>query len=158
MIVMSTVLDTQDKVISLYGGKIWTKIEGRFLIGANSTYKVGNTGGSSTHTITTNEIPSHLHSIPLSGTAKSAGTHQHNLSSNWPITWDTPSSSQSGAWATPYGVTNTYIHGGTCYTTNEGAHTHSVSTTANDTGKTGSGTAMSILNPYKAVYIWERTA
>ena len=40
MIVMSETLDTQAKVIALYGGTTWTKIEGRFLIGANYTYKV----------------------------------------------------------------------------------------------------------------------
>ena len=158
MIVMSTVLDTQDKVISLYGGKTWTKIEGRFLIGADaSTYKVGNTGGSSTHTITTNEIPSHSHSIPaLSGTANSNGAHTHSINETFPLHWESSISNKS-PWATPWNQSGN-IANGSAGTTSSGSHTHTVTTTASNTGKTGSGTAMSILNPYKAVYIWERTA
>ena len=159
MIVMSTSLDTQAKVIAAYGGTTWTKIEGKFLIGADSTYKVGSTGGSTTHKITESELPSHNHSIPkLSGSAASAGKHQHNLSSNWPLVWNTPSSSVYGPWASPFGASNTYVQSGTCYTTQEGAHTHNVTTNASTTGSKGSGSSMSILNPYKAVYIWEKIA
>ena len=42
--------------------------------------------------------------------------------------------------------------------TNEvAAHTHTVSTTASNTGYTGSGTAFSTLDPYLTVYMWKRT-
>ena len=42
--------------------------------------------------------------------------------------------------------------------TNEVAdHTHTVSTTASNTGYTGSGTAFSTLDPYLTVYMWKRT-
>jgi hypothetical protein len=37
----------------------------RFIIGAGSTYSVGTTGGSSTVTLTTNELPSHTHNITV---------------------------------------------------------------------------------------------
>lgn len=59
-------------------------------------------------------------------------------------------------------------------TSTNGAHTHSVTTNASTTGgqsanhvhtvpahntnANGSGSAMSIMPPYKAVYIWERIA
>ena len=43
-----------------YGGT-WEKIEGRFILGASSTYSVGSTGGEATHKLTIDELPSHIH-------------------------------------------------------------------------------------------------
>lgn len=37
--------------------------DGRVLIGANSSYPVGTTGGETSHTLTVNEMPSHKHNI-----------------------------------------------------------------------------------------------
>lgn len=37
---------------TLFGFGSWAKIEGRFLLGANSTYSLGSTGGSATVTLT----------------------------------------------------------------------------------------------------------
>lgn len=46
----------------LFGG-VWVALnEGRVLIGANSTYTAGSTGGEFTHTLTINEMPAHSHS------------------------------------------------------------------------------------------------
>ena len=47
---------------TLFGGT-WVQLEDRFLIGASSTYTAGGTGGASTHTLTTNEMPSHSHGM-----------------------------------------------------------------------------------------------
>lgn len=38
-------------------------LRNRFIVGAGSTYAVGNTGGEATVTLTINQIPSHSHSI-----------------------------------------------------------------------------------------------
>lgn len=64
MIIHSTTLDTMEKVIAIYGGKTWKKIEGMFLLGASSDYVVNSTGGEKNHTLTTDEMPSHHHGIP----------------------------------------------------------------------------------------------
>lgn len=61
-IIQSTTLDTEAKVIAIYGGTKWTKIEGRFLLGASSSYKINTSGGEATHKLTVNEMPSHTHS------------------------------------------------------------------------------------------------
>ena len=61
MIVQSTTLDTEAKVIAIYGGTSWSKIEGRFLLGASSSYAINSTGGEATHTLTISEMPSHNH-------------------------------------------------------------------------------------------------
>ena len=39
-----------------------------------------------------------------------------------------------------------------------GSHYHSIDGYSSTTGNTGDGTSFSIINPYKAVYIWTRTA
>ena len=45
-------------------GGTWVKTaDGRCLIGANSTYPLGSTGGEAEHTLSLNEIPSHDHNL-----------------------------------------------------------------------------------------------
>lgn len=59
---------------TLFGGT-WKAIQGKFLLGANSsTYKAGSTGGEAAHTLTENEMPNHKHSIwfPNDGGEQSA--------------------------------------------------------------------------------------
>ena len=62
----------------------------RFIVGAGSTYKVKDTGGEASHTLTTNEMPSHNHGFTgtahnhtgslSNATATSAGSHTHTAS------------------------------------------------------------------------------
>ena len=47
---------------SLFGGTWAALDDGRVLIGAGAAYPAGSTGGEATHTLTTNEMPSHTHS------------------------------------------------------------------------------------------------
>lgn len=42
-------------------GGTWEQIKDRFLLASGDTYTSGNTGGEATHTLNTNEIPSHKH-------------------------------------------------------------------------------------------------
>lgn len=45
---------------TLFGGT-WEQLEDRFLLGAGTTYTVGDTGGEAEHTLTTDEMPEHNH-------------------------------------------------------------------------------------------------
>ena len=63
MIIHSTTLDTEAKVIAQYGGTTWVKIEGKFLLGTSSSHAINTTGGAETVTLTLNQIPSHNHGI-----------------------------------------------------------------------------------------------
>lgn len=47
---------------ALFGGT-WERIDGRFLLGADSTYAAGSTGGEAAHTLTVDEMPRHNHEI-----------------------------------------------------------------------------------------------
>lgn len=47
---------------TLFGGT-WERIGGRFLLGADETYKAGSTGGEAEHTLTIDEMPRHNHEI-----------------------------------------------------------------------------------------------
>lgn len=71
----------------LFGG-VWSKIGGRFLIGADNTYVAGTKGGSSSHSITVGEMPIHTHSVSVSEagghthmtTVSTIGNHTHGVS------------------------------------------------------------------------------
>ena len=62
-VIHSTTLDTMEKVIAVYGGTTWVKIEGRFLLGQSSSYAINSTGGEAMHTLTIAEMPSHTHVV-----------------------------------------------------------------------------------------------
>lgn len=47
---------------TLFGGT-WVQLQNRFLLGAGSSYTAGATGGSATHTLTIDEMPSHSHGL-----------------------------------------------------------------------------------------------
>lgn len=75
---------------TLFGFGTWEKIEGRFILGSSSTYAVNKTGGSETVTLTTDQIPSHSHTVTINnggshshkGTAANGGSHSHTGSSD----------------------------------------------------------------------------
>lgn len=138
-------------------------------MGASSAYPVGTTGGSATHTQTVAEMPSHNHS----GSTGSAGSHSHSA---WTGGAGGHSHTVSAAVTQKHEVNKLGVGGadgsgtygytfssGTATTSWVGNHTHGVGmneagahTHTVSIGSTGSGQAMSVLNPYHALYIWVR--
>ena len=53
---------------TMFGGT-WERITNAFLWGCDSSGTIGQTGGEKTHTLTTNELPSHSHGAVYSGNA-----------------------------------------------------------------------------------------
>lgn len=114
---------------ALFGGT-WEKIEDKFLLASGDTYSNGATGGEATHTLTTNEMPSHQHK-----------NHQWNI-----IVSDT---GNTGRYKTP-----------TIDTTNKSAWNimRDDSNQNRYVESTGGGQAHNNMPPYLAVNIWKRTA
>ena len=117
---------------TLFGGT-WQRIEGRFLLGASATYGAGTMGGEASHKLTTDELPSHSHSVNSQNLQ--GGTNGDVCNSN--------SGSLNGWDYEP-------AH------TNKGGRRFTVP--AHNTNATGSGKAHNTMPPYLSVYIWKRTA
>ena len=116
-------------------------LQDRFIVGAGSSYAVGSIGGSASVTLTESQIPSHSHTI--TATSDSQGSHTHTLN-------DPGHSHVFNGGVT---ASNGYFPGGpiiasgpsttSAATTgitmgSAGAHTHTISATASNTGGSGS--------------------
>lgn len=109
----------------LFGG-IWERIKDTFLLAAGDTYEAGETGGSSTHTLTVDEMPSHNHILRAGdgGNGQVVGVY------------NTPASGYTSYYL-KYNLTNA---------------TSPVMNISN----TGGGKEHNNMPPYLAVYIWKK--
>jgi hypothetical protein len=115
---------------------------GRMLISQDVTYPAGTTGGSATTTLITANLPSHSHSATTTST-DSGHTHGSAIGSGF-ISNGGPESLAGGP-NLPFGRPSATASGNASIT----------STTT--IGNTGSGTAVTTISPYIAVYMWNRT-
>jgi len=115
---------------------------GRMLISADATYTAGSTGGSATTTLITANLPSHSHSATTTST--DAG-HTHGSAIGSGFISNGGSESLAGGPNLPFGRPSATASGNASIT----------STTT--VGSTGSGTAVTTISPYIAVYMWNRT-
>ena len=133
---------------TLFGGTWEALAAGRVLIGAGSEYTAGSTGGSASHSITISEMPSHNHG-GSTGSVGAGGSHTHsdnNFTSRGGVNLK-PGESSFPHEESDYGSgrLNTGSANGMP------AHSHTIQSQ-------GSGTAMSLMQPYLVVYMWKRTA
>lgn len=129
---------------------------GRVIAGFDANDSAFNTldglGGEKTHTITVNELPSHIHQVDPPSTATSSnGNHTHEYgipvqsggSTNMDSISDTPNADER-------------------YTNREtgaaGVHTHTVDIAPFNSGAAGGSQAMNNLQPYIVAFMWKRTA
>ena len=119
---------------TLFGGT-WEQIQGKFLLGMSSSYPAGSQGGEASHTLTTEEMPSHGHNP-----ANEAGYYGFITNSKKAFTiGDMGSQSGSGRYY-PYASAAFDISRNTL------------------TGTTGGGKSHNNMPPYLSIYIWKRTA
>ena len=179
---MTTTYSTTEEVTNAIGGE-WEKYaQGRTIIGEGigtdsnglvKTFENNATDGEYTHTLSSNEIASHTHSIPsLSGTTGSTGS---GYSLHHTCQTKTTSSSGSHSHSLYKQVDNNsgtslYVGGGNssgahthtypdCYLDSLSgvqSHSHTFSTGTSTTGSTGENTAHNNMEPYIVTYIYKR--
>ncbi len=103
--------DTEAKVIAKYGGTHWTNISGRVVVGANSTYTQGSTGGSADSVVVahTHTNEAHTHTQNAHNHTQNAHTHIQNTHTH---------------------TQNAHTH--TASSNETGAHTHKINSTTGD--------------------------
>ena len=133
----------------------------RFVIGAGSAYSPGNTGGSSSVTLSTSQLPSHNHSLSASGTTGGGGSHRHygfaNATGGQQRTGSNLSANNFAAKGTgagniyeTYNITTAGNDASAGKTSEASSHTHSFSLSGN-TGSAGSGSSIENRPPYYAL-------
>ena len=150
---------------TLFGGT-WTQIKDKFILAAGDSYAQGATGGASTVTLTTAQMPMHTHGA----STDTAGDHSHTRGSmeiTGGMAWSNLTSLQGafhqGKYQPSYGAANVHDDwkgidfaasrswsGATSY---NGYHSHPV--TVNNSGN---GESHENMPPYVTYYCWERTA
>lgn len=119
---------------TLFGGT-WEQIQGKFLLGMSSSYPAGSQGGEASHTLTTEEMPSHGHNP----------------------------ANESGYFGFITNAKNAFTVGDMGTQSGSGRY-YPYSTAAFDvsrntlTGTTGGGNSHNNMPPYLSIYIWKRTA
>lgn len=121
---------------TVWGGTWRKTADGRCLIGANDAYPLGTTGGEERHYLTKNEMPSHSHGL--------LGYIFNGANQN----------------AVKYGLTNSLqlpqnARGDNC---DFDALKHDSAVNSWSIRENGGGESHNNMQPYLAVYIWERTA
>lgn len=152
---------TNEQIVARYGGTTWQRIQDRYLVAAgSSSHTVGSTGGSSTVTLTTDNLPSHNHTYSRSSTSTGSHTLTVNEMPSHSHYYDTNATLGVGGRAANSNDNSTYYTNSsrTNSTGGGGSHYHSITRTSVSSGDTGSGTAFSIEPPYIAIYMWRRTA
>lgn len=121
---------------TLFGGT-WQQIKDTFLLACGDTYSNGATGGEATHTLTTDEMPSHTHI---------QDEHGHS--------WN----GRKAQWGTSGGNYVLIDNAGTSYSAVTSVANNGVGKTTATNQNTGGGLAHNNMPPYFAVYVWKRTA
>ena len=140
---------------NIWGGR-WSPIQGRFLIGASSTYSAGTTGGAATVTLTTAQIPAHTHgSKTLTGYTRFRryGTSGSGSDIAGIIGSSGIVSKTSETWSGTHGL----VGAGGTNVSNPIVDSLYINATHEHTS-VGSGQAHTNMPPYLAVYMWQRTA
>jgi microcystin-dependent protein len=144
---------------ALFGGS-WEQIKDRFLLSSGDTYANGSTGGEATHTLTTNEMPSHTHTQNSHNHTQNAHSHASKYNDYSYVVSETTGATNKRVTAVSSG--STYVDTASTNAFHHYNSTESVTATNNSqtatNQNTGGGQPHNNLPPYLTVYMWKRTA
>lgn len=160
---------------TLFGFGTWQRIKDKFLLAAGDNFEAGKTGGSSSITLTSENLPRHSHYFFPVGTVESKFTgtstyvvvsganHCHTAGSSHGSGFmvDTPHGTAHGPGYYGSFISETAYSGVlsmTGYCTPSGKVKSTFTGESSVSSTTGDGEAFENLPPYLAVYVWERTA
>lgn len=151
---------TTDNPTNLFGGT-WERIKDTFLLAAGDTYALGETGGASTVTLSTANMPAHTHTR---GTMNITGALTERPCSSsaelFRACYDGCAAEGGAFYTTLAGDALQWsVTVQTSGTSNHKNNLHQFDASRSWTGATssvGSGTAHDNMPPYLAVYIWKR--
>lgn len=154
----------------LFGGTWESYGEGKTIVGEGSGYEAGTTGGNSTATLATENLPSHNHTIPSLTVSSWNGNHFHHVEDQFLsqyVTslggWNHANIGDGGSLG-GYAVARASIvnqgeeHLGIpAFNTNQTTITVSgQKTEEGTTSSTGNGTSFNVQDPYIVTYMWKR--
>lgn len=151
---------------STFIGGNWTAFgSGRTLVGVDTGQTefdtVEETGGVKTHTLTTNEMPSHTHTQDSHNHTQNSHNHtQDQHRHGVPVDFNNPNIANSIAGEVSQGPATAltgYVQTQFTTATNQATTATNQATTATNQN-TGGGAAHNNLQPYITVYFWKRTA
>lgn len=119
---------------TLFGGT-WEQIQGKFLLGMSSSYPAGSQGGEASHTLTTEEMPSHGH-------------NPANQSGYFGFITNSKKAFEVGDMGVQSGSGRYYPYSTVAFDISRNSLT----------GTTGGGKSHNNMPPYLSIYIWKRTA
>lgn len=119
---------------TLFGGT-WEQIQGKFLLGMSSSYPAGSQGGEASHTLTTEEMPSHGH-------------NPANQSGYYGFITNSKKAFEVGDMGVQSGSGRYYPYSTVAFDISRNSLT----------GTTGGGNSHNNMPPYLSIYIWKRIA
>ena len=132
-------------------GGAWEQLYDRMLIGAGNNYTVSTTGGTTTVTLTTNQIPAHTHT---------RGTM--NITGSWRMVGDSNNAgvdalaTGTGAFDPINGTGSGSSVEASSWTCALGFDFNAADSWTGATSSVGGSTAHNNMPPYLAVYMWKR--
>jgi microcystin-dependent protein len=162
--IYTTIVNTNPNT---YFGGTWVSFaSGRTLVGVDTGQTefdtIEETGGAKTHTLTTNEMPSHTHTQNSHNHTQDAHNHTQDAHAHRTDIAQPYSTNQTQFTAVPGGTGASInatdgLNSGLTTATNQVTTATNQATTATNQN-TGGGAAHNILQPYITVYFWKRTA
>lgn len=133
------------------GWSDYTAANSRFIVGVDGgvSYALGDTGGATSHIITSSEMPAHTHAVDPPSTATSSDdAHTHTVSDGYFRSTGGGNNWNAGSSSSSFTATRT--------TNADTGHNHTIDVGSATSNSAGSGTSFNYIPPYAALKYCEK--